>query len=69
MIEHRLPMDKEEQARIVGILQSAKSASWVKEIRPGSKPDEISIDTHDGKSWRIARPVHLVRLQYRYQKQ
>jgi hypothetical protein len=67
VIEHRLPMDEEEQARIVSILQRA---NWVKQIRcPGSKPDEISIDTHDDKSWRIARPLHLVRLQYRYQQQ
>lgn len=66
MIEHRLPMDEEEQARIVGILQRA---SWVKTVMyPGVQPNEISVSTTDGKSWRIARPLHLVRLLFHYQK-
>jgi hypothetical protein len=32
------------------------------------QPDEISVSTTDGKSWRIARPLHLVRLMFHYQK-
>jgi hypothetical protein len=61
-----LPMDEDEMARIVVILRRAK---WVKQVRcPGTKPDEIGVDCRDGKSWCVSRPIHLVRLQYRYQK-
>jgi hypothetical protein len=67
VIEHRLPLDQTEIERILGILNRA---SWVKAVMyPGVvQPDEISVSTTDGKSWRIARPLHLVRLMFHYQK-
>ncbi len=66
MFDHRLPLDQNEINRIVAILNGE---NWVQTVKyPGLQPNEIGVDTKDGKSWRIARPLHLVRLKYHYQK-
>lgn len=59
-------MDQDEITRIIAALSHE---SWVKLVRyPGSKPGEVSVDCTDGKSWRLARPIHLVRLKYQYHR-
>ena len=63
--EEQRPMDEEEMARIIVVL---RRADWVRQLKcPGLFPDEIAVDTQDGKSWRIARPLDFVRLRYLYQ--
>ena len=64
MIEHRLPMTQDEITQIIALLAHER---WVKLVRyPGQTNQEIAVDCHDGRSWRIAQPLHFVRLKYQY---
>lgn len=65
MIEHHLPMDEGEIAQILAILYQQP---WVQIVQYPSRiqPNEIYVVTKDGKSWRITRPLHLVRLKFQY---
>jgi hypothetical protein len=57
-------MDEHEAARMIAVLRRAR---WVQMVRyPGAQPNEVSVLCIDGSSWRITRPIHLVRLKFHY---
>ena len=61
--DHR--MDHDEISRLLELLSKQ---TWVKKASyPGVKvANSISIECHDGKFWRIAQPIHYVRLKRQY---
>lgn len=62
--EHRLDQGEVEQIKAI-----LKRESWVQAVKyPGMLENEIGVETTDGKEWRIACPLHLVRLKRHYQQ-
>jgi len=60
--EHRL-----DQAEVTQIMAVLNRESWVQVVKyPGMLEGEIGVETKDGKEWRIAKPLDLVRLKYHY---
>ena len=61
--DHR--MDHDEISRLLALLSRQ---IWVKKATyPGTKlAHSISIECKDGKFWRIAQPIHFVRLKRQY---
>lgn len=65
MIQDSTPMDQEEIIQTIALL---RREPWVQTVTfPGTQAQEISVLTRDGQSWRITRPIHLVRLKCQYQ--
>lgn len=64
-ITDHLPLDNDEIARMLAILQ--RERGWIRSVNyPSPGPGGILVETRDQATWVITRPRDLVRLKFRY---